>query len=116
MRPSCSQYAKISGKLTTNEAVSTISGSAIENGGRVGLAPIAPDSYIKIASGAWVSRARHAAILGNPTPAKHLAPFRKSRALAMIIISSGVQFRFSQVMRRGAPSRFYSSIRENGDD
>jgi len=35
-------------------------------------------------------RARHAAMLGNPTPTKHLALFLNFLAAATVMISSGV--------------------------
>jgi hypothetical protein len=38
-------------------------------------------------SGACVSRARFAAVDGNPMPTKHTAPFFSSRAAAMVMIS-----------------------------
>jgi len=38
-------------------------------------------------SGAWVSRARFAAVDGNPIPTKQTAPFFSSLAAAMVMIS-----------------------------
>src|SRR5690349_2606049 len=60
--------------------------------GRVpGLAPSVPDSYTRIRFGAWVRRARLAAVLGRPMPTKQTAPSRSARAAATVIISSAVQ-------------------------
>src|SRR5215210_3945776 len=40
--------------------------------------------------GAWVSRARLAAVLGTPMPTNTVAPSAKARAAATVIISSAV--------------------------
>src|SRR5690348_12851659 len=63
----------------------------MDSGRKPGLAPRQPDSYTSTSPGAWVRRARLAAVLGSPMPTKQTARSCNARAAATVIISSADQ-------------------------